>query len=135
MFTAIVAMAAATSSLPSSQAGATVRAMFGAFNAHDPAAMAKLYAPDASLTSSDFCAARRGTDVVRTYADLFRDMPDIHDEVDSLIVEGSRVAVRFTASSRKAGFTVRIMTFLTVRDGRIVEDDSVFDTGGRPCSA
>lgn len=44
-----------------------VEAMFAAFNAHDARAIAKLYAPDARLTSSDFCAPRGQRDVVRTY--------------------------------------------------------------------
>lgn len=82
---------------------ATVEKMFAAFNRHDPAAMAALYAPDAKLTSSDFCAARTGRDVTRTYAALFAEMPDVVDTVDTMVVSGDRVAVRFTATSAKAG--------------------------------
>lgn len=113
---------------------ATVRAMFAAFNSHDPKAMARRYAPHARLTSSDFCSARGRADVERTYAALFQEMPDIQDSIDSIVTQHDTVAVRFTASSAKAGFTLRIAAFLTVRDGLIVEDDSVFDNGGRPCS-
>lgn len=44
---------------------AVVTAMFEAFNRHDAEAIARLYAPDARLASSDFCAARGRNDVVR----------------------------------------------------------------------
>lgn len=113
---------------------ATVEAMFAAFNRHDPAAMAALYAPDARLTSSDFCGARSGRDVPRTYAALFADMPDVIDTIDTMVASGDRVAIRFTAASARAGFAVRIMSFIRVVDGRIVADDTIFDTGGRPCT-
>lgn len=112
----------------------TVAAMFAAFNRHDPAAMARLYAPDARLTSSDFCAARGQRDIERTYTALFDAFPDLHDTVDMMIVQHDRVAVRFTAASPTTGFKLTIVTMLRVRDGLIVEDDSVFDAGGRPCS-
>lgn len=114
---------------------ATVEAMFAAFNAHDPKAMARLYAPDAKIDSSDFCATRGAKDVERTYTSLFAAMPDLHDAVDAILVDGDRVAVRFTATSEKAGFRLPIMTMLRVRDGLIIEDDSRFDNGGRPCQA
>ena len=112
---------------------AVVQAMFAAFNRHDAAAMEQIYAPDARLTSSDFCHARGRPDVRRTYEALFRAFPDIHDDVATIVFEGDRVAVRFTAVSTQGGLSLTIHTFLRVRDGRIVEDDSVFDTGGRPC--
>lgn len=63
--------------------------MFDAFNRHDAAAMAALYADEARLSSRSSAGS---------------EPPDL-----------------------------KIMTFLTVRDGRITEDDSLFDTQGRPC--
>ena len=113
----------------------TVDAMFAAFNAHDPKRMAKLYATDARVDSSDFCATRGAKDIERTYTALFSAMPDLHDTVDTMLVDGDRVAVRFTAASVKAGFSIRIVTFLRIHDGLIVEDDTHFDNGGRPCIA
>jgi ketosteroid isomerase-like protein len=112
-----------------------VRSMFDAFNRHDAAAMAALYADDARLSSPDFCAPRGRNDVERTYNDLFKTFPDIRDDIDSMVATESRVAVRFTARSSAGSepLALRIMTFLTVRDGRITEDDSLFDTQGRPC--
>ena len=112
-----------------------VRSMFDAFNRHDAAAMAALYADDARLSSPDFCAPRTRNDVERTYNDLFKTFPDIRDDIDSMIATGGRVAVRFTARSSAGSepLALKIMTFLTVRDGHITEDDSLFDTKGQPC--
>ncbi|WP_457312303.1 nuclear transport factor 2 family protein [Sphingomonas sp. UYAg733] len=107
--------------------------MFAAFNRHDAAAMAALYADDARLSSSDFCAPRGQRDVVRTYTALFAAFPDIEDRVDDLVVQGDRVAVRFTAVSVASGFRMPIATFLKVRNGKIIADDSYFDAGSKPC--
>ena len=110
-----------------------VEAMF-AFNAHDARAIAKLYAPDARLTSSDFCAPRGKRDVVRTYQPLFDAMPDIHDTIETITVAGDRVTVHFIAASQTAGLSLKIVAVLEVRDGLIVRDDSRFETDGQPCT-
>jgi len=112
---------------------AVVRAMFDAFNRHDVGAMVELYAPDARLTSSDFCAPRGKADIRRTYDALFRAFPDINDRVEILVVQGDTVAVRFMAKSTSGQTDMPIHTFLKVRDGLILSDDSVFDSGGKPC--
>ncbi len=116
---------------------AVVRAMFDAFNRHDAVAMAELYADDALLSSSDFCAPRVGREEVkRTYRALFAAFPDIHDEIAQMVVQGDHVAVRFVAKSGQSSspLVLSISTFLTVRQGLIRSDDSTFDAGGRPCS-
>lgn len=110
-----------------------VTAMFEAFNRHDVHAMAQLYAPDARLTSSDFCAARGRDDVVRTYDALFATYPDIRDQIETMVVEGDRVAVRFLATSRSRALAMPAQTMIRVRDGLIVEDHSIFDAGGGRC--
>jgi uncharacterized protein (TIGR02246 family) len=110
-----------------------VAAMFDAFNRHDADAMAQLYAADARLTSSDFCRPRGRADVRRTYQALFAEFPDIRDDVERIIAEGDMVAVRFTATSRKGALALPIQTMLRVRGGLIVNDDTLFDAGGRPC--
>jgi ketosteroid isomerase-like protein len=109
--------------------------LFDAFNRHDVAALQALYAPNARLTSSDFCKPRTGTDVGRTYGAMFRAFPDIRDDVDTIIIDGDRAAVRFVSSSHTPGgkFRLKLMTFFRFRGGRIVEDDTVFDTSGRAC--
>lgn len=110
-----------------------VTAMFAAFNRHDAAAMAKLYAPEANLTSPDFCAPRGRRDVERTYAALFTAYPDIRDDVQQMVVEGEVVAVRFVAVSRTGDLTLPIQAMIRVRNGLIVDDAAIFDTGGKPC--
>ncbi|MBV8158916.1 MAG: nuclear transport factor 2 family protein [Dyella sp.] len=131
-FTATVTAAPAASASSETLA----RALFDTFNRHDAAALALLYADDARLTSSDFCGPRFGrTEVVRTYRALFERFPDIRDEVQDMVVDGDRVAVRFVATSGKGGavLSLPIATFLTVKHGLIQTDDSMFDTAGRAC--
>ena len=110
-----------------------VEAMFEAFNRHDAPAMARLYAPDARLASSDFCAPRTGKQVERTYRALFEALPDVIDQIETIVAEGDHVAVRFTATSAAAGLRMPIQAMLRVEGGKITQDDSVFDTGGKPC--
>lgn len=119
---------------PAGASGDVVRQMFAAFNAHDAKAMARLYTPDAVLASPDFCADRTGADVERTYRALFEAFPDVNDAVETLVSDGEIVAVRFVATSAATKFKLPIATFLKIRAGRIVEDRSYFDNGGRPCS-
>lgn len=113
-----------------------VENLFAAFNRHDLDGMEKLYSDDAALKSSDFCSPRRGrNEVRRTYKELFDSFPDLRDDVQLLVVEEDRVAVKFVSVSTVHGpFKVEIATFLTLRNGQIVSDESVFDTAGRPCS-
>lgn len=114
---------------------AVVEELFRAFNRHDVAALQALYAPDARLMSSDFCSARTGADVTRTYMALFRAFPDIRDDVISMVFDEDRAAVRFMTSGVAGGndFRFELMTFFRFRDRQIVEDITIFDTKGRPC--
>jgi ketosteroid isomerase-like protein len=109
--------------------------LFAAFNRHDAGALQALYAPEAVLTSSDFCQPRTGRDVTRTYSALFRSFPDIQDRIVTVVIEGDRAAVRFVSSSnlQSRAFRMQLVTLLRFKHGRIIEDDTLFDTGGRPC--
>ena len=114
---------------------AIIDKLFDSFNRHDVAALQALYAPNARLSSSDFCKPRSGADVTRTYGAMFRAFPDIRDDVDTIIIKGDRAAVRFVSSSRALGgsFRPELMTIFRFSGGRIIEDDTIFDTGGRAC--
>jgi len=112
---------------------AVVQAMFAAFNNHDAHGMEKLYANDALLSSSDFCQVRGRRDVYRTYQALFDAFPDIHDDAMTFVSQGDKVAVRFRATSQRGNTSLWIHTFLEVRNGLIVKDESIFDNAGRPC--
>ena len=133
MASPILAVAAALSVAANPRA--LIDQLFQAFNRHDVPALVALYAPDARLMSSDFCKARTGADVARTYEQIFRAYPDIRDDVISLIVDGNQASVRFVTSSTSPGnqFHFELMTFFRFSAGRIIEDDTVFDAAGRPC--
>lgn len=114
---------------------AVVEAMFRAVNAHDGAALAKLYADDAEIVSSDTCTRMRGPDAVRKgHEDLVRDVPDLHDEPLHWVVDGDTVAVLFEAHGKALGPEGKMLLadFLTVRNGKIVRDVTIFNAGA-PC--
>jgi ketosteroid isomerase-like protein len=132
------ALGCATSALSarSGSARAVIEAKFAAVNRHDIAEVVRLYAPNAQVTASNFCAPRHGrADVQRTYQSIFERYPDVVADVHEYFVQGDRVAVRFTVRSQLPGKSVDvpIANFFTVRNGLIESDDGVFDTGGRPC--
>lgn len=130
-----IAAVVLTTSLSITSPGAVIDKLFDSFNRHDVATLRALYAPDARLSSSDFCKPRTGADVGRTYESMFRAFPDIRDEVDTIIIDGDRAAVRFVSSSHTPGgnFRLKLMTFFRFSGGRIIEDDTVFDASGRAC--
>jgi ketosteroid isomerase-like protein len=117
-------------------ARSVIEAKFAAVNRHVVADIVDFYAEDAILTASDFCAPRHGrADVARTYEAIFQAIPDVRAEVVEYVVQGDRVAARVILHSRRPGqsFDFPLMNFFTVRAGRIVRDDGMFDNGGRPC--
>src|ERR1700733_3506649 len=131
----IPALFLAASAAMRSDPAAIIDKLFDSFNRHDVAALQAMYAPNARLTSSDFCKPRTGADVTRTYGAMLRPFPDIRDDVDTIIIDGDRAAVRFVSSSRALGegFRLKLMTIFRFSGGRIIEDDTIFDTGGRAC--
>lgn len=127
----IALMFAATLSGGDPTSRETALAMFDTFNRRDLDAMEALYAQDAVLTSSDFCAPRGRVDIRRTYQALFDAFPDVRDEVSKVVAEDGLVAIQFTAKAN--GLELPIVTIFTIRDGLIVRDETVFDAGGAPC--
>ena len=115
---------------------AVVSAKFDAVNRHEISDIVSFYAPEAVLTASDFCAARHGrAEVQRTYEAIFNAVPDIRAEVVEIVKQDNRIAARVILRSRERKFELPIMNFFTVRKGKIVRDDGIFDNGGRPCSS
>jgi ketosteroid isomerase-like protein len=108
-----------------------IRSLFAAFNRHDVEGLAALYAPDAYLMSSDFSEPRHGPDGVRkTYSELFSQLPQIHDEVKTLIVRRDDAAVEFVSTwaarvNVPAG-KLAIATFFKFKEGKIISDISYF---------
>ncbi|MEL7451659.1 MAG: nuclear transport factor 2 family protein [Pseudomonadota bacterium] len=112
-----------------------IAAMFEAFNAHDVDALKAIYAPDAVVYSPESCEPRVGRDAIgASYAELFEQIPDVHDTVQTIVSEGNRAAVVFTAASRQPGmeFELAISAFLVIENGLVVEDRVFFDTDVAP---
>ena len=98
--------------------------------------MAAHYSADATLTSSDLCRPQRGADALeRIHRGLFELAPDVHDDLIDIIVQGDNVAVRFVSSGhiRREAFELEIGDFFRVENGLIVQDNTIFNTNGRPC--
>jgi predicted ester cyclase len=73
----------------------------------------------------------RGLDGVRRSTALYRELfDDLAFEVVDQVAEGDRVASRFVLSGSNRGRRVRLwgITISRLRDGRIVEDWSAFDS-------
>jgi ketosteroid isomerase-like protein len=132
-----VGIAAVPASLDEESPSAVALRLFAAFNRHDLEAIARLYDEHSELWSPDFCAPRRGQEGVRkTYTELFGALPDITDEVVTMSASGHRVAVQFVSHSKGLGsrHELELATFLTVRRGLILRDETYLDTQGRPCT-
>lgn len=133
---AIAALLCPAAAPPPHSARAVVEAKFAAVNRHAINEIVDYYADDAKLTASDFCTPRHGKlDVERTYTAIFGAIPDVQAEVVEYVVQGDRVAARVVLHSRRPGrsFDFPLMNFFTVKNGKIVRDDGIFDNGGRAC--
>jgi len=109
-----------------------VIAMFDAFNRHDVDALVSLYAETAVLVSPDYCQPKHGKAAVREiYSGLFAAIPDVHDNLQTLIVSGDTVAVEFIATGQMGDFAIHqpIAAFIQVQNGLIIRDTGYFDTG------
>ena len=133
----ILSVFALTASVAIAPPHAIIDKLFSAFNSHDAQALQQLYGPKARLQSSDFCKPRSGHDVVRTYEAIFQAFPDIRDDIETVVIDKDKAAVRFMSSGGKgsSAFQFELMTFFRFSGGRIVEDDTIFDTQGRQCEA
>lgn len=110
---------------------AFVEDMFAAFNAHDVERLKTFYADDAIVYAPESCEPTIGRDAIgASYAEMFAHISDVHDELETVVTEGSKTAVIFTASSDAPGaaFQLPIAAFLTIEDGLIVEDRVFFNS-------
>lgn len=110
-----------------------VRAFADAFNAKDPEAVARGCAQDYLL---DFPGGPQGegvSGIAAASADFIRAFPDLHFATDALLSDGDLVAWRWTMTGTQRGplgpfpasnkpVTLRGVSLLRVRDGKIVED-------------
>ena len=109
--------------------------LFEAFNRHDIETLVGLYSEDARILSPGDIEPQIGRAVVRKiYKDHFDNIPGVHDAVQKIIVDGNEGSVEFVASwdqptedDRNARGNLRIAAFITVEDGKIIQDISYFD--------
>jgi len=128
-----------TTSLDQDKAAETlVEDLFSAFNAHDSQALADFYTEDAQVISPESCEPTIGRKAIAANYDvLFEQIPDVRDDVKTVLVDGNSIALTFVASSRISGqeFELPIAAFMTLEDGLIARDEVYFDTDITPdCS-
>ncbi len=112
-----------------------ILALFEAFNRHDTEALVDLYSEDARIRSPGDIEPRIGREVVREiYGGHFENIPGVHDAVQNIIAEGDQGSVEFIASwdqptddDPNARGNLRIASFITVKNGKIIQDITYFD--------
>ena len=105
--------------------------MFEAFNNHDVEKLKTFYSEDAVVYSPESCEPTVGRDAIgKSYAMMFSQIPDVHDELEVVVTEGETTAMIFTASSKAPGmeFEMPISAFLTIQDGLVVQDRAFFNS-------
>ncbi|MEO0613060.1 MAG: nuclear transport factor 2 family protein [Pseudomonadota bacterium] len=115
-----------------------VEDLFAAFNAHDSKALAAFYTEDAQVISPETCQPTIGrAAITANYDALFEQIPDVRDNVKTVLVDGNSIALTFVASSQISGqeHELPIAAFITIEDGLIARDEAYFDTDVTPdCS-
>ena len=125
----------ASASEDSEATRATIEALFEAFNRHDVESLVDLYAEDTRLRSPGDHDFSVGKEFVRaTYRSHFDNIPGVHNDVKKVVVEGNEGSVEFvaswekpTASNPNARGHLKIASFITVENGKIVKDVTYFD--------
>jgi steroid delta-isomerase-like uncharacterized protein len=118
------------------------RATFVAWNAHDPDAVAAIFAPDAVIRDVGSSEVLRGREAIRTRAaDLLAAFPDFHLRQLELVVGDDANADRWEATGTHSGpflgmeatgnrIRVEGATFSRFgTDGLVVEDVNFWDVG------
>lgn len=108
---------------------------FLAFNSHDSRALSNFYTEDAQVLSPEKCEPTIGrAAIAANYQSLFDAIPDVHDDLGSLVIQGENVALTFVASSKIEGreFALPIAAFMALEDGLISRDEAYFDTDVTP---
>src|SRR5215211_1386639 len=127
-------------SAPATSPRAVMTAYFEALTRHDLDAIAGAWAPDGHCHVAGQADAT-GPDGVRAYwAELFGASPDLRFDVDAMIADGERVAVRWSARGTFAGpgsyqgieptyahLELEGLDLFTVRDVQIVREDAYTD--------
>jgi len=101
-------------------------AVFDAFNAHDWSKMESLYADNVSLQDPAYPGGKTGK---AGMTDFYRSVPDIHDDVQSIVVQNNIAVVEFVSTGTINGekFSLPICSVLVVVNGQVIEDRTYYD--------
>ena len=112
-----------------------VKSFFEAFNQHDWAKMAAMYADTASFRDPSF-----GTDIVKQthvetvkkYSELQKVFPNVKDSVTAVYPSGkNHIVVEFVSTGASAdgkmSFNLPICTVFTIENGKIKSDFTYYD--------
>lgn len=113
-----------------------------AWNSHNPAQVAALYAPHFEGADISQVAPLRGAaDMEEFFARFYAAFPDVQLTIDAVIANGDHYAIAWTAQGAHQGklmnippsgkpVCVRGMTMLTVEGGQVVHASTVWDMAG-----
>lgn len=101
-------------------------AVFDAFNRHDWEKMESLYSDSVILQDPAYPGGKTGKEGM---TEFYKSVPDIHDAVESVTVEGNVAVVEFISTGTLNGqkFTLPICSVLTVENGMVVRDNTYYD--------
>jgi len=105
-------------------------AVFDAFNAHDWDKMESLYADSVVLQDPAYPGGKKGKVGM---SEFYRSVPDIHDSVQSMVVEGNVAVVEFVSTGTINGepFSLPICAVLTIENGQVVRDHTYYDASNQ----
>jgi len=118
-----------------------VREIIEAWNAHDPDGVARLVSNDFVSESDTVPAPLRGPDGVRQAVQMYlQAFPDLHFEIEQLLVSGDYVTTRWLATGTHGGELMGIPAthkhvvthgcgVEEVRNGKLVREWVYWDTG------
>jgi steroid delta-isomerase-like uncharacterized protein len=110
-----------------------------AWNRHDIESVVPLFSPNYEGMDISETAPRRGQQGAREWIERYwRAFPDMRFTEGQVVAQAERVAVRWTAQGTHRGrllnipptgrtFTVRGVSFLTIKDGQIQRGDYIWD--------
>src|SRR5215472_17179914 len=115
-----------------------VRELWAAANARDTARLMQLYSQDAALVSPVWGRITDRNAITKTWDDTFTLFPDAEVTIDDILVDGERVTFlgKFAATDHNGWFghaptgerfEYRTVVSLTLRDGKIVRDERMYD--------
>jgi len=73
-----------------------VEDLFETFNTHNSQALAAFYTEDARVISPENCTPTIGRNAIAAnYQALFDEIPDVYDALETVVIEGDKVALTY----------------------------------------